>query len=166
MQPSRHSDFGTPEQLKKTGRTLLGDKRGEVKKVYVMSVMDVLVDWSVITEVQKNYGEAYWRLMETALPFLSADISSIYGDIVPDPEEASMEGNITAQEGAMTEIWIILNGMLLMEYKHALRACCRSADECPVTTIVQAFGMNVIESAFEALERWHPVASREFEERL
>jgi hypothetical protein len=158
-------DFGTAEQLRKSGRTMLGTKRGEAKKVYVMSALDVLTDWGIITEIQKHYGQAYWRLMETAFPSLAIANSTIYGEAVIDAEEMSFEGTMTAQEGAMTEIYIILNGLLLRRYQDAIRACCRAAEECPVTTLVQVYGENTIASAFEALERFHPVASREFEDR-
>lgn len=166
MQPSRHSDFGTPEQLKKTGRTLLGDKRGEVKKVYVMSVMDVLVDWGIITEIQHSHGKAYWSLMETSFLQLATHLPRTYRDCITESQEGHEAVTMDVMQGVSTEIWLILNKMLIPRYRDALKACCRSETECPAVRIVQAFGENTITSAFEALERFHPLAGRELEGKI
>lgn len=159
-------DLGTAEQLRKPGRTMLGTKRGEVKKVYVISVLDVLADWGIITEIQKNYGEAYWRLKEMSLQFLAIAPAKIYGEAIADHSEWQETVSHEVIKGASTEIWLILNKMLLPHYREALKACCYSVHDCPPVRVVQVFGENTIVSAFEALERFHPLAARELDGKL
>jgi hypothetical protein len=162
----RYSDFGTSEQIAKGDRIMLGDERGGVKKTYAKSMLDVLVDNDIINDVQKQYGEAYWRMKEIAFPMLAIVNNPIYDALVHMPEiESRMEDLSVSEDGAITEIYIILNGKLIPPYQMVLNACCVQVIECMPLVVIQACGENLIRQAFEALERLHPVASREFENR-
>ena len=70
------------------------------------------------------------------------------------------------EDGMAVEVWLRLMQSLLPCYVKTLNACCHTQEECSTVRYVQAFTPNLIETAFEMIEKKLPIINKEVRDLL